>query len=1148
MIRDSLRLTATAFLAAVFVWGMPGPVVAQPTMPVGPGSSPGASPAGVADSPATGPLAPTPSNAAAPTPPRAKESPLETVYLFDEEGNLLPVIKAYTWEELEEFLRQKAMDDGAQESPRAFSLQEVDVDVRVDPERASATAKFKIKLHRSGWTRVPLRFDAMALEGEPQSPTGKSLDLEYDRAEGWVVYLEGEPDETVELTLPFISTATGAYDDQTWRATLPAATSSTARLSIAGGRWQVEEAPRAIVRETSFDGQRTSIALRLVGDAAISWSKPAESESAVATFEAVETARVSVDSPTEAACESSFLVQPLDGPLKTVYVALPQGAIFVPSPGSPSPGSATVAIATPEERQRILPAGVAGTLLRIDASMASTASFRFSVAYRAVSSTSDRIVLERPRLVRAVRQSGTVEVMASEKWNLGWTPRGSLERIDRSADDQDQPGSAAMFAYSQAPAPLEIAVEPRTSQLIVDPVILFDVDRRQTVLDLRLTCRFHGVGELKVQLPGWTVTDVGPSELIDGERLNLTQVDPLSVPFAAGANVEAGDAEIRIRAIRHRKEGDKRLELSMPRIEEAVVNPALIAVQSADEVQVLEVRDETQGLTPDVWTSDVALQERQQAPLVYRNYGDVSDARVVLTAESKSRQVAVDERAELIASEEGVALEQRFAVQSTYGKLDRLDLWIPVERLLEGTTPVVTVNGVATTPALIDAVNPTLEAPLETPDGMKRFRIAIDPPRAGLTTIGLLWDREAPVGDGSSKESLRLARAVLPPEARRSVQPAVARSIAPARLEMDSERWQATGDSASDREGGDRYIAADAANLVAIDFRRSLRQIASDTEPRAERAWLHTEATASGLRQRFVLRVRNPGGSLRVRLPESALQASAVVAWNGVHQPSSTDGDLLVDLTASDSTEFGTDGSEAVADSGTLEIWYAETRDSAWDGLTTHLPETELDVDGVLFHWSVRLPPEETVLAAPSGMRSETNWKWTGWRFVAEPALTMRDLEQWSGATRQPPASSRSGISVYSAFQPPEKIHLASVPRTWAYLLYGLAAFALASAWIYVPRVRRAWVAVAAAVGIGVLTLLAPELALPAAQVAAFGLAFAVVAAAVDWWINGRAASTASVRSVATSRRGHSEPGTRLEEKRDVSTQSLQTPQAEITA
>jgi hypothetical protein len=181
-------------------------------------------------------------------------------------------------------------------------------------------------------------------------------------------------------------------------------------------------------------------------------------------------------------------------------------------------------------------------------------------------------------------------------------------------------------------------------------------------------------------------------------------------------------------------------------------------------------------------------------------------------------------------------------------------------------------------------------------------------------------------------------------------------------------------------------------------------------------------------------------------------------------------------------------------------------------------------------------------------MRSESDWKWTGWRFVRESALGTLDLEKWSGATEQPPAVARSNVAVYSAFQPPATIRLGSVPRTWAYLLYGLSAFMLASAWIYVPRVRRAWVAVGAAVGVAVLALWAPELALPAAQVAAFGLAFAVAAAAIDWWIHGRAVGSASVRAVSTSRRERSEPGMASEEKREPSTQSLQTPRAEITA
>lgn len=1149
MIRESLGRIARTLSAAALFLAAPVWLAAQPASTPGAASSPAeATPTGSVDPPATAPAVATPSVAPAMPTLRVEESPLETFYLFDKEGNLVPVIKAYTIEELEDFLRQKLIAEGAEDAPRAYSLQELELQVLIDPDRVSATAKFKIKLHRAGWTRVPLRFDEMALEGEPQSPSSDRLELEYDRAEGWIAYFRGEADEVVELSLPLISLTTTAHEDQSWRATLPTATNSTARLSIAGGPWEIEEAPRAIVRETAFDGERTSISLRLVGEAAISWSKPTESEAEMASFEAIETSRISVDSQTEAACESSFLVQPLDGPVKTVYLVLSEGTRFLPASASSAPNSATVAVATPEERRRVLPGGGSGTLLRVDAPMPSMTSFRFSVAYRAATSKSERLVLERPWVVRAVRQSGTVEVSASDEWNLGWTLRGSLERIDRSADDEDQPGAAAMFAYSQAPAPLEISIEPRTSQLIVDPLVLFDVGRRETNLDLRLTCRFQGVGEFKVELPGWTVTEVGPSTLVDSERLNLAEVDPLSVPFVDGVKVDSGEAEVRIVATRRRPEGENRLELSIPRIEDAVVNPALIAVQSADEVQVLELPGETQGLTPDVWTADSPLEERQQAPLIFRNYGDVSDARIVLTAETKARQLAVDERAELILRADGLSLEQRFAVQASYGKLDRFDVWIPAERLLDDIPPVMTVNGVEATPLLVREVDLTSEAPLAAPEGMKRFRLDVVPPRSGLTVIALPWNQSLPPGESVSDERVRLAQPILPPDAQRTVQPAVVRSVAPVRLEMDLKRWQSTGDPEAPGEDSDRFIAADAANLRSIDFRRSLRQVATGVEPRAERMWLHTEATAAGLRHRFAVRIRNPGDMLRVRLPDSALAKSAVVAWNGVEQVQATDGILQVNLAPSDADPQSAESPiEAGRPAGTLEIWYVESRDSAWAGIEPHLPETGLDAEGTPFYWSMRLPPEETVLDAPRGMRSESNWRWTGWRFTREPALTVRDLEEWSGATRQPSAGSRSASTVYSALQPPATIRLASVPRTWAYLLYGLSAFMVASAWIYVPRLRRAWVAAGAAVGLATLALWAPELALPAAQVAAFGLAFAVIAAVIDWWLHG-SSGAASVRSVSTVRRERSQSGTPIDEKPELSTQSLPTSRAEVTA
>jgi hypothetical protein len=228
-------------------------------------------------------------------------------------------------------------------------------------------------------------------------------------------------------------------------------------------------------------------------------------------------------------------------------------------------------------------------------------------------------------------------------------------------------------------------------------------------------------------------------------------------------------------------------------------------------------------------------------------------------------------------------------------------------------------------------------------------------------------------------------------------------------------------------------------------------------------------------------------------------------------------------------------------------VWYAESRPSAWFGLTSRLPQTDLDLEAAPFYWSLRLPPEETVLSSPTGMRSEASWRWTGWGFARDEALAMGDLERWSGATEQPSSATSKDVAVYSAFAAPATIRLASIPRTWAYLAYGLCAFLVAGAWIYVPAVRRPWVALAAAVASTVLAFWAPAWALPAAQVAAFGLALAVVAASLDWWLNGRAAQTPAVRSISSKGRGSGESGVPLEDKREPSTQSLQA-RAEIGA
>jgi hypothetical protein len=175
------------------------------------------------------------------------------------------------------------------------------------------------------------------------------------------------------------------------------------------------------------------------------------------------------------------------------------------------------------------------------------------------------------------------------------------------------------------------------------------------------------------------------------------------------------------------------------------------------------------------------------------------------------------------------------------------------------------------------------------------------------------------------------------------------------------------------------------------------------------------------------------------------------------------------------------------------------------------------------FYWTIHTRPDEHLLGLPTAWTSQQRWlpSFAGWRLV--PAVTADELAAWVVAVAGTPsgAALATGTATAAAGQPPQLVESTFVyagvgtpgaaaawvvPNWFTVLLASGATLAAGLAMIYRPVIRRGWVLIAGAAGLGLAAAAAPELAPLAVQAAAPGVLLAVVAWVLRFFTDRRAA------------------------------------------
>jgi len=580
------------------------------------------------------------------------------------------------------------------------------------------------------------------------------------------------------------------------------------------------------------------------------------------------------------------------------------------------------------------------------------------------------------------------------------------------------------------------------------------------------------------------------------------------------------------------------------------VQPASVVVLPDDNVQVTPLPGDSQGLRVATNPPPTGLPERIQAPLLYETYTDDVQSRFAGTLQVLRRHVIADQETDVVVEGNTARVTQLIHYHIAHEGLDYLLVHLPPD-LVRKEGFAVECDGSTVDPELL-----VVEETPESDEGLPRVRLPLAGSRIGGTDVRVSYTTPVGSADGGQPVTLSLPLAIPVTEDLKVVEPTsslvdrlmrlftagpqdeqpnnslrdrlsavladhppislpvetfvyrghtlrveVASSV---QIRLPGGSWKAFEDT-GDASGADWFFSDTPTTQVELGMvARGPRNTGTAI---ATRAWVQTWLNADGRRDRASFRVRTGGKPIQVRLPDGADTSKIQLFVDG------------------DPVEWGDTGrremtvlmaGEADRREHLLELFYTfEPGRSPPGAMTLELPQIA-GVDWVKrVFWQVVLPGNEELVAAPAGLTPETIWGWQGVRWGNRPRLATKDLELWMDTSRSSQVPAGASQYLFSSFGPVESVALRTTNRSLIVLVASGVVLIGGLIWIYVPHVRRVWLVLLTIVVFAYFALAYPEPAIFVAQAAVLGIALAIVARHLYWFVIERRVAKGVVHGTA---------------------------------
>ena len=1037
--------------------------------------------------------APPPAAADSPKPvagPAVEASSLDTLFLRDSKGNLVPVL-GMSFEEFEQLWRMKRGLGGP--AAPAYTLDALTLVGSADDGLANFQLTATIHVRQEGWVRVPLLLPTAIIRGESRHEGPGEHYLASDPAGGFICWLKGASGEPHVVTIPLTAGLSTVGEDTRLSLTLPRATESSLRLTLPLSSAEATLTGEGLVSTKSAAGNKTEIAvLGPAGDLQLSWRKGRVAVSkAAAQFDASGEIQVRVESQQSITSTARLRVRSYSGALDVFQVRLPPGMELDIAPAGLTAGYSVTPLAESGPRR---PAVGQLVEVRLDKPASGSVEVQIAAAHQPEAGPAAKLVPARFEVVGAVRQRGTIEFSVGGQWQLEWTEDATVRRLDLAADSA-LGGQVARFEYFKQPCGLQLRVASRPSRVSVEPTHVISVDPQLVRIKSTFKYRFRGAraAGLAFDLGQWKLDSLTPGDLLETPQ-PITDADAqpgqVRIPFRADA--APAELELTLEAHQPLAVGGTSLQFALPRPLTDVVAPATVVIAPADNIELTPQSLQLVGLTPD--PSGVRIPGRQQPPLVYRDLGGGEPATFAAELQVRKRSVIVSGRATARLERQQLQIEQRLEYRIAHEPQREFVLVAPRELTIVNLQVWLgdTLLGVTLLP----------EPPTPpTPGGpaTQRLQVSTAAEQLGPCQLSVRYVQRLPAWDGDKQRRLSVPLVVPADED--------GQQFAGQQLDFQAaEGWQIEPDltgvdefsrpAALPAAGGPSFTWTTATPLSRWVVSGAANQQGSSS---IAKAWIQTWLAPRARHERVAFRLTTNQDALRIQLPRGEFIGGVQAALNGQETPPLTIREtsiVKIELPpALRGREF------------TLELWYAlQVADSGFGLESSRWRPAQVEGAGPSrrTYWQLALPADEHLLAGAGELATEMSWSADRWLLSRQPLLDQRALEQWISASRQDPLPAGAQVYLFGTVGRAANLAAWTIQRRLLLALASGAALVLGLAILYWPVLRQPGALLVLSVALASLGLAEPDLAILVAQGALLGLLVLAGAGLWSWLYGGR--------------------------------------------
>jgi hypothetical protein len=987
--------------------------------------------------PASG--APTPADAGSASPSRRAE--LDTVYLMDVDGRLVP----YPGMTMDKF-RQIYLDSQAlreQDQTPDFTIQSLMATGRAYQDRVELNVKLSVVVRSDGWVRVPLRFGQAALRSLPGNGLSGAPLITVSEQTGqestpgdprdYTLWLRGTGKEaTEEVNLSFMAPLSGVGRERRMLLSVPRATVSELKLVVPMAN-AVAEVSNGAILETpvALDKDTTELTVRgLRGDLELTWRSANGSPSKVSPVLTSVGTIVATVERRSVDFEARLAVRAHGRELARMEVRLPPGAVLSEEVYE---GYAVEEKAVPEDLETS-----EGRVVEVRFSEPlddeELTEVRLRAACEAEASVDGQFVLAGFEVLGAIRQSGTVAVRARGEWDVRYDVGLGAEQVSDVPKDLQAEDLIAVFRYYEQPFSLAARVFPKETRVSVEPRYVISVEEKMARLDATLKYAVRGkkAYRLTINMNGWQLKQLGPEQLVIAEECQVDESGVLSIELEEGAMVEF---ELRLQASRPIEPDKAPISLALPHPVVNSLRGAAVVVLPADNIDLRPDAANMRGLQEQQVVPPMELPQMQQEPLFYRS--ETGEAVFAAMIRVRQQEVSVETLAEVSIGPDEARVRQRLNYEVKYEPATSLAIQMPRE-LAESDRLEFFVDG----EAVATVADPQQESGA---DDLVVRQIVL--PSAKLGRFEVVAGFSVAVPKLQPSASVLCVVPLVMPAGGVLVGNRVSLTIREGvGVWCRESRWQEIRNELDTGSGQGGMLFSAETVQPRIVF--GVHQEDPDTFGNAvvHLAWVQTWMTERQRRDRVAYRFVSDRRHLTISLPEGADVGSARALLDGQEVKFDVSSERRVRVVLPRWQEPG---------SHVLEVYYhfAEPRPPrGW--MLLDLPRVD---DGIWVrrtYWQLVLPRSEHVIATPAGCAPEYEWGWSDAWWGRIPIKEQADLEDWVGAVRDLPVPAATSRYLFSNFGLAEPRELCTASRTWIVsaasglvLLVGLLV-------IYVPVVR----------------------------------------------------------------------------------------------